>query len=218
MALGLAPVLLVGGGVAYVATRPEVAPPAPGPTTQIAPSAGSTLGLQIQPVQATGVIAPPRKVLAGAARRAGAVTAFRSTSPATSYGGSTVDPALRQKLDALEAAAEAAYAKANAAAKAAAAKQLNEELNLSPPLTGAEDWRTVASVVGGAAGAAVGAYVGGPLGAKVGALIGAYLGVKLADALAKEWDDLKDWLDSQWGTVTEAAEDAYDYVSGLLPF
>lgn len=207
----LAPVLLVGGGVAYVATRAPASVPPPGDTTQKAPDSGSTLVQQIAPAK-TGRRRAPISMRA----RIGAVSAF-ATSSQTSYGGSTVDPEERQKLEQLEAAAEAKFNRLTAEAKAEAAKKLNEQLNLSPPLKGNEDWKTIASVVGGAAGAAAGTYVCGPLCGKVGALVGAYLGAELADLMDKGYDELKSWIASQWDDAVDAiegyAEDAWDFVN-----
>ena len=214
--VGLAPILIAGGGIAYVATRPPADVPAPGATVQVAPSSGSTLVQQIAPVPVSAT-PPARRVYRGNVRSVGIVAAF-GTASATSYGGSTVDPSERQKLDAIEAAAEAAYSKLDAAAKAAAAKKLNDALKLDPPLKGNEDWATVAAVVGGAAGAAAGVAICGPICGKIGALAGAYLGEKLEDLMARNWDDLKSWLSSQWGSIEDAAEDAYDYVAGILSF
>lgn len=215
--VGLVPVMLVGGGIAYVATK-GAAPAAPGPTTQIAPMSGSTIGQQIQPIAGVMVAPPPKKNLASAVRRAQVVGSLVQTSPATSYGGSTVDPELKKKLDAIEAAARAQFDKLDAAGKQAAADELNKALKLDPPLKGNEDWATVAAVTGGAAGAAAGGALCGPICAKVGALAGAYLGTELAELVARNWDDLKGWLSSQWGSVEEFASDAYDFIGGLNPF
>jgi len=130
----------------------------------------------------------------------------------------TIDPALKAKLDAVQAAAQKAYNDANEVAKAAAADKLNKDLKLDPPLTGHEDWKTISSVVGGAAGAAVGAAIGGPLGAKIGALCGAYLGVKIEELLEKDLGKIKEWIKGKWGDIEDFASDVYDDVAGIVPW
>ncbi len=152
-------------------------------------------------------------------------------SPVGNTGANAEDPQMQAKLAEIEQAASVAYNNLGSDAKQAGANALNSSLNLSPPLTGDEDWQTVETVVGSAAGAAAGGAVGGPIGAKVGALVGAYLGVQLGDLLSKNWDDLKGYLDSTWSSVQDyasqaasdvedaassAAQDAKDYVGGLF--
>lgn len=231
-------------------TQSEAAPlVAPTGVKPLAPTGGSTIAQASNPPLAAPPIRKDGTVLSimGGTRAGTVTTRDRAISSISSIGFDTTpalpyaqlvtsawgvtlsqvnsDPVLQQKLDQVEALAKKTYEDANAVAKAAAADKLNKELKLDPPLTGHEDWKTVCAVVAAAAGAAAGGALCGPICAKVGALCGAYLGAKLGDLLAKNYDDLKDWLEGKWSTlkgyaedVADAAEDAYDYVSGLNPF
>jgi hypothetical protein len=143
----------------------------------------------------------------------------KPTGVATSWDTPmNIDPELKKKLDEVEAYAQKAFNDANEVAKGKAADALNEGLKLDPPLTGHEDWKVVASVVGGATGGAIGGYIGGPWGAKIGALAGAYLGVKLADLIDKNWEEVKEWLSSKWGDIKDFASDVYNEVAGWMPW
>ncbi len=266
MSLPLLPVLLAGGGIAYIAATAEgtIEAAPPGAPRQLAPSGGSTItqaSAQTAAQKATyaSVIAAAHKTsgsvnLAAAATTAGIAAptlagggsydrgyAYTSTKyidksgavPATiaqlttqqqqsgwGYTDSQVsgDPALQQKLDALEAAAKKAFNDANEVAKAKAAEYLNKELKLDPPLTGHEDWEAVSAVVAGAAGAAAGTALCGPVCGKLGAMAGAYLGTEIGEWLGKAWPEIEEWLDDTWSDVEGAAQDAWDEVSGWSPF
>jgi hypothetical protein len=216
------PVVVIGG-VAYALTQmapdgaaPPSRPPPP-PTGGTYP--GSTVGdlPKHLPAGTTKVITFSGSALA---RIKGAQVAsqnplMKSTTWAADVN---IDPELQRKFDLIEAAVKKQFDNANEVAKAQAAETLNKELKLDPPLTGHEDWKTVAAVAGGAAGGALGAAIGGPIGAKLGALAGAYLGVKLEELIEKNWDELEAWVSDKWGDVKEFVEDAYDTVSGWLPF
>lgn len=210
MALGLAPVLLVGGGVAFVASQPAAKPASAGGTTYTAPPAGSTT---TQSLAGKRLLAIRSRL--GATVGAGTLGLASSTS-GTTAGAPSGDPLLQSKLDLVERKAKEAYERATSAAKEAAAAKLSQELGISPPLKGSDSWETIARVAGGAAGAAAGAAVCGPLCAKVGALAGAYLGEKLEDLISRNWDDLESWASGLWGDVEDAAADAWDYVTGWI--
>jgi hypothetical protein len=216
--------LLLGGGgaVAYVVAKPAAPPASPGPTgNSSASTPGATKGQQM-----AGTPQPPPP--ANVVRHFGSAvqyTGLRNVAAApivVGSGSSSIDATLKQKLDLAEQYAKAAYDNGDDAAKQKAADWLNSNLKPAPnpPLDASSSWDTVASVAGAAAGGAIGAYLGGPLGAKIGALLGAYLGVKLEDWCSRNMDDLKSWAASLWGDiqdfVTNEANDAYNYVSGLF--
>lgn len=220
------PIAIIGG-VTYALTRQDDAATAPnggaapvGGPTNYSPSGRTQPGATVGQVSAVRVSATkyqiknmPSRTMLGAA----------PTNKATGWPSDlNIDPELKKKLDLIEAAAHKAFDDANEVAKAQAAETLNKELKLDPPLTGHEDWKTVGAVAGGAVGGIVGGYFGGPLGAKLGALVGAYLGTKLADLLAKNWDELKSWVSDKWGDVTEWVgntwDDVTDEIAGWSPF
>ncbi len=208
----LVPVLLAGGGVAYIAaTKMSDAPEVRYPQPQIAPTSGSTIS-QAQ-WQTTNPVPKQQPFLLPILQR-------MADNPPQAAFMPVVDGELQEKLKALEAAAKKAYDDANAVAKAAAAEKLEKELKLQPGALSGATWATIASVAGGAAGAAAGAAIGGPLGAKVGALVGAYLGVKLEEAISKKLPELKKWLKEKWGWVEDKLEDAWgeveDFFGGLF--
>jgi hypothetical protein len=217
------PIAIIGG-VTYALTRQDAdpsAPPAPvGGPTRYGASGTAQPGATVAQVSAVR-ISPTKYQIKNMPSRTllGAAPTQKATGWATDIN---IDPELQKKLALIEAAAHKAFDDANEVAHAQAAETLNKELKLDPPLTGHEDWKTVGAVAGGAVGGVVGAYFGGPLGAKIGALVGAYLGTKLADLLAKNWDELKSWVSDKWGDVkdwvSDTAEDAYDWAAGVVSF
>ncbi len=216
------PLVLLGGGVAYVALRGH---------GESSPPGGTRYGAGSQPGATRMQLTANPTIIANALRiglASGSIKPVATTGNAG--GGNWTDQAeneLKQKLDLMEAAAKKQFDNADAVAKGAAADYLNKELKLDPPLTGHESWETVSSVVGGAAGAAAGAWIGGPWGAKVGALVGAYLGAEAAEYLHKGYDEVKEWVTDKYGDVKgwvkgaagdvkDWTEDAIDYIGGLF--
>jgi hypothetical protein len=206
--------IVVVGGLAYelVGKTGDVAP-LPHPVYTGASYPG-------QPVNALRNIAAKNPHSAAAFALASRNYSSQNTllKPSSWPSDANIDPNLQAKLDTVEAAAQKAYNDANEVAKAQAADTLNKQLKLDPPLNGHEDWETVSAVVGGATGGAIGGAIGGPIGAKIGAMAGAYLGVKLEDLLAKNLDEIEDWIKGKWGDIEDFAKDAYDDVAGLWPF
>lgn len=202
--------LLVVGGVTYELVA------APGGNPIPTPGSGFT------PASFPGSTIPGVMGIAAKMRTRYGTQSFGQVKLTSYPSDQNIDPELQKKFDAIESAASKAYNDADEVAKAKAADALNKDLKLDPPLTGHEDWETVAAVVGGATGGAIGGAIGGPIGAKLGALCGAYLGTKLEDLIAKNWDELESWVKGKWGDVKDAVSDAYnevsDDVSGLWPF
>lgn len=214
------------GGVAYTLVKQDDgATPAPivprppnysggGGTAQPGSTVKQMTGVRINATHVQFSNFPSRAALGGMPLVTQKATAWPSDL--------NLDPELQKKFGLIEAATKKAFDDANEVAKAKAAEYLNKELKLDPPLTGHEDWKAVGAVVGGVAGGAIGGYLGGPLGAKLGSLVGAYLGTKLADLLAKNWEELKAWVSETWGDVKEwvsdTAGDVYDEVSGWVSF
>ncbi len=214
----------------------------PGPTIY-PPSQSATIPQKIVGVGATsptgrtatstanGRVIPGSQLAARArvaranAQSARAHTATQSTPSGNNYGvAGSGDPAIKQKMDAAAAAVKEKFDKASQQEKDAAAAKLNSTLGLNPPVTGNDSYEKIAAAVGSASGAAAGAYLCGPVCGKMGALIGAYLGTKIEDWCAKNMDEIEAWVKSNIGdTVEDAgkyvanqAEDAYNYVGGLL--
>lgn len=105
-----------------------------------------------------------------------------------------IPPGTSQAIDSMLSSARAAYQTMSVSARAEAADRLNQDLALDPPLTGNEDWETVARVAGGAVGAgACNAIPGiGTAASPLCAIAGAYLGVKLEDWLSQAIPDAAD--------------------------
>lgn len=223
MSVPIVPLVMVGGAAyaLHAYGDGDVVPP-----TGKAPVLGFGAGMTQPLKNPDGSIKSGQKITFTSGALAGikqslSATALgtKPTGVATSWDSPmNIDPELKKKLDEVEAYAQKAFNDANEVAKAKAAVALNEGLKLDPPLTGHEDWKTVASVVGGATGGAIGGYIGGPWGAKIGALAGAYLGVKLADLIDKNWEEVKAWLSDKWGDIKDFASDVYDEVSGWVPW
>jgi hypothetical protein len=233
----LVPVVLAGGGIAYVAATQKGATP---PTALVNGRNQTTGG--------GGTVPVPGLVAAGGTRPVGAhhpYAAYAMARPVISGShqdpdpmpGPGYDPNLPpwsitgQKLDMIEAAAKKAYDGLASDAKARAASVLSDQLGIDPPLNGSESWDTLETVTESAIGAAAGGAIGGPIGAKLGAICSAYLGQQLNDLLNKNLDDLQDWLGDQWGAAKQyvedqldqagnalesGANDAYNYVSSLV--
>jgi phage tail tape-measure protein len=186
----LVPVLLVGGGIAYVASQHRTAVPRPMPPTY---GTGSTPG-----ATKTQLLGNKSQYFGGGFAGNPTATGIRnspgSTSPVITGGGgnwtSNNDAQLNQKLALGEAAVKNQFNNISDVEKQRAADTLNDQLDLDPPLNGHESWEDISAAVGSATGAAVGAWIGGPYGAKVGALLGAYLGVQLYDWLNESLDDM----------------------------
>lgn len=213
------PAVIMIGGAAYALTQMDKAAPTPPPPPTGGTHPGSTVGdlPKRLPAGTKSVVTFSGAALANI--RGAQLASQNPTMKQTSWASDVnIDPELQKKFDAIEAAIKKTYDDANEVAKAKAADALNKELKLDPPLTGHEDWATVSSVVGGATGGAIGGAIGGPLGAKLGALAGAYLGVKLADLVAKNWDELKEWFGDKWDDIKDFADDVWDEVSGWNPF
>lgn len=207
---------VVIGGITYTLVKQSSDPIAPvGAATQYSPSYGTTLDQQLAGVKT----APPPP--SGTVKATGSLTSKLrmvnavSVNPLGPKGNWTshnempanIDPELTKKLAELERYAEQQFNNMDEVARGKAADYLNKELKLDPPLTGHEDWHTVAAVAGGAAGAAAGTALCGPLCGKVGAMVGAYLGGKIEDYIEKNYDDMKAWLKSKWGDLKDEIED-----------
>lgn len=230
MPVALIPILVAGGGIAYVASQTVVPKPTnttPGGSPQGSASAFAP-GQTVHGVVISGGKAAMLNSLAAAG------TGRASVNGGTDYVSSPVvanassaqvfpfafggDSAMGEKLSVINQYAEAAYGKLDAAARKKGADFLNDSLHLDPPIKEDAKWKDIAGAVGAAAGGAVGGYIGGPIGAKLGAMVGAYLGVKLEEFLSKHVDEIKDWFKSKWSDIEDwasgVASDAYDYVSG----
>jgi hypothetical protein len=213
MTSALLPAVIVGG-IAYelVESQSNPIPPQSHPGYTGAAYPGQPLGTTTQ-------IAGMSPIIKGLISSSRQYFISNPTARQTAWpSDGNLDPQIKAKLDTVEAAAQKAFNDANEVAKAKAADQLNKSLKLDPPLNGHEDWETVSAVVGGATGGAIGGAIGGPIGAKLGAMAGAYLGVKLEDLLAKNLDEIEDWVKGKWGDVEDFAKDVYDDAAGLWPF
>lgn len=224
----LVPVVIAGGGIAWVLADKEP-PPSPDATYGQYNGSGAYGNQGWQTTVGNQVLNGNTTVIGGNGalsntKRAVLASLTQSVSVAPRYGTTGADPYLEQKFATIEDYMKAAYQNADDAAKKAGADAANKALHLDPPLKGDESWEEMSGVVGGAAGAALGAYLGGPIGAKLGAIAGAYLGVKLEDLISKNMDDLENWLEGEWGDAKrwaegiadqgkDWAEDAYDTVS-----
>jgi uncharacterized protein YcfJ len=213
----LIPVLAAGGAVAYYVTQADTAPatplPKPGPPKVLNPPSGSTLAIALQ-MRAQEGLPPLPTVQSYKPLTPGFVLTTSLQSAYTQLSAS--DPELKKKFDLAERLAEEQFKNMNEVAKAKAADALNKQLKLDPPLTGHEDWKTVASVVGATAGAAAGAWIGGPVGAKIGALVGAYLGVKIEDFVEKNWDEVQAWAKGKWSWAKDKLSDVWDDSKGVV--
>lgn len=201
--------IVVIGGVAYTLTQqsPEVViPPTTGPVTN-----------RISEAQLAASLPNIARTSARLKRFVGGGTAF--TSPTNT----SPDPELQKKLDEIEAAAKKSFDDMSDVAKVEAIDKLNQNLGTDLPLDADLSWESISMAAYGAAGAAAGAAVCGPICGKIGALCAVYIGAKLNDLIAKNYEEVKEWLqENVWGGIKDAAEDAYDAVSdavsGLNPF
>jgi hypothetical protein len=226
--LPLIPVLVAGGGIAYVAAT-SGSPPSAAPTKiaagggiNITAGAASPGGTIVSQVAALGVAPIATRTYSGRPQFAsGLIAAIPSYYVAPQ--SNPIDAELQKKLDYINQYGQAAYENMDAAAKQKGAAILNDQLKLDPPLKGDESWETVAKIAGGAAGTAALGWL--PGGAIVGPMVGAYLGVKIEELLSKNVDEIKTWFSSRWssieswvkgvgGDVADVAEDAYDFVAG----
>lgn len=209
----LVPVLIAGGGIAYVLTQDDGAsvPPVMAPQSLQLDSGGAPIKKAMQLLQAQ----PRLNKIIG--NLTAGTTATYAKDPARQsgwgYNSNSTDPELQQKLDMLESAAKEQFQNANDVAKVKMADQLNKDLKLDPPLTGHESWEDVASVVGGAVGGAAGTALCGPVCGAVGAYAGAILGVAIEDYISKNADEAKEWLEKKWGWVEGKAGDAWNWVA-----
>lgn len=223
MVAPLVAVLAVGGGVAWVAAQPEVAPPIPTNTS----GSGSPKG----PMQPSSSVLSPKKWATmnmitagyGARPQVGGSSSYSpspvsSNTPSSSVGllSQAFGTGAAEKLRVVNQYAGAVYDKMESAARRAGAAKLNSALGLDPPIKEDASWKDIAAAVGAAGGAALGAYLGGPIGAKIGAMVGAYLGVKLEEFMSKHVDEIKDWFKGKYAAIESffAELDASDYVSG----
>jgi hypothetical protein len=116
-----------------------------------------------------------------------------------------------EQLAIIEKYGKAAYDSLSADAKKKGAAEMSKLLKLDPPLTGDEDWETIAKIAGGAAGVAAFGWL--PGGAVWGPIVGSYLGIKLEELLSKDAEEIKEWFQSRWsdieswvgGTVSDGA-------------
>lgn len=220
------------GGVVYEVSNHGAPAPFPKPSTSPQPSYGSTITQIVQgkagatPSTAPKVTYPQGSLRAQIASAAApfAVQKAGSWSDAFSPADHSTDPDLTKKIDAIQQACQDQYNNLDAAGKTNAADAINQQFpNMDPKLNGSEDWQTIASAAGGAAGAAGGTAACGaipglqalaPMCGKLGALCGAYLGAKLEDLVAKNWDDIKSWLNAK---VWSVGKDALDKLNQLIP-
>lgn len=223
----LVPVLMVGGGVAFVAASQMS--PAGAAVPRNVSSSGSPLGPMTpsQSVLTAKKNAAMRAIINQSGAGKAPAMAGGSLRPPSAHSAanpadgvsSAISNAVGQKLQVIEDYTKAAYSAMTAEAKKKGAAALNNSLKLDPPLTEDSKWSDIAAAVGATAGAAAGAYLGGPIGAKIGAVVGAYLGVKLEEFLSKHVDEIKAWFSDRWsdiknwvsgvaGDVGDAVEDA----------
>lgn len=202
----LIPVAIVGGGIAYVATRGNSSSIAPGDTRYQSGRGGSTLGDIMNGVPGGG---------------GGSYDPWLDDSGQSAFNqdGRLADPDARVKLDLLNVSLQKAYAGMSNAAKATAADKMNQALNLDPPLKGNEDWATVARVAGGAAGgAACNAIPGiGTAVTPLCAMAGSYLGVQLENWMSTNLGGLQSWISDNLGHVVDVIGDEIsDWFHGLF--
>ncbi len=177
----------------------------------VAPGSGtpSTAGLNLRTVATV-------KSTLNLSSKLGTVNAY--VSPGAGRYQSTGATTAAAALSEAEKMAKAKYAAASAAAKAAGAAALSKQLGINPPLTGKEDWATMAKRAGAVAGAAAcGVIPGGAIAIPLCSIVGAYFGEKLSDWLAGKWgtitDEVKDYYDDAKDAVTDVAGDVYDEIS-----
>lgn len=210
----LVPVLLAGGGVAYVLSQQDSSPAVPpGPPSIVKPTSGSPIRIAQQQTSGSQMT----RIMA--ALQSGPVVTYVQGQAKQSGWGANVnknDPELQQKLDYIKQAAEQQWQNASDVAKVKSADILNKELKLEPPLNGHETWEDISAVVGGAAGGAVGTALCGPVCGAAGAYAGAILGTKIEDLISKNADEVKDWLSSKWGWVEGKAGDVWDFFSDIF--
>ncbi len=208
---------IIVGGVLYLATKDGGYTP-PRPTgIPYSPSPGSPTNPTNPASQQGQTYGNPKltnlaNILAGQQ-----VTNYAGYQPDRSnWPKPGIDPALQQKLDVVQQAAQEKFNSMSSAAKTEAAQYLNKELNIQPPLKGDETWEVISKAVGSAAGAAGGTIAGtkicGPSCGKVGAMAGAYLGEKAGEWLHKELPELKDWLKTKLGNAWGEIEDFFSNV------
>lgn len=237
MGAELFPIVLVGGAIAYVelAKPAQLVPPNQvsinGSTLVSGASPGTPIptvvknGNTTQVGLSNGQLAIFHSVQANLARPPNGGTPSLAPDPFFAQAGTglaTEPPwnsvGLNQKLNAVDAYAGAAYTALGDDAKSAGAQALNQALNLSPPLTGKEDYKTVitivASAAGSAAGAALGGAIAGPVGAYLGSVVGAYLGKNLADLINQNIDQLTSWCSGQLASLGKALDAAGNLIDG----
>jgi hypothetical protein len=234
----LVPVLIAGGGIAWVASQgDQAAPRPPGPTRYTTPTAGSTIKQASQGGATNGAVIDggtakspwvtlylgPTSSGAGLAAEqkinaASAVALMTSVNPSGwGVGTSSVDPEVQKKLDLIKLAAQKTFNDMDAVAKAKAAEKLNKDLKLDPPLTGHETWGETWQVVAGASATAACAASGyGAAAAPLCGIVAAYLGGLLGDWMQKKWPAIKEWFDSKWGDIEDAASDAYNWFASAF--
>jgi hypothetical protein len=141
-------------------------------------------------------------------------------------GGSSaqIDAAIEAQRRKLEQKVAADYNKLAADAKAKGAAAISKTLKLDPPLTGKETWDQLQKrlkAAGAAAGVAACNVVPGvgTAASPLCAIAGAYLGAKISDFIKAHWDDVKDFAEKEWdslsGKISDVAHDAYDWVTGI---
>jgi hypothetical protein len=216
------PLLLVAGGAAGAAV---VVAKSTSPTpTQVTSTGGvkgtgaSAPGSAItDQLTSIGVVSIGSSSVSTLKSRYSALTQVVATPLSTSDRApntSPVDAALQQKFDTIDQYGNAAYDKLSADAKKAGAAALSKALDLNPPLSGDEDWKTIAKIAGGAAGVA--AFGWAPGGAVWGPIVGSYLGVKLEELLSKDVDGIKNWFKGRWADIESSIEGAvHDAVNSV---
>lgn len=212
-------VIIPAAGVLALASSGEIAAPAQTNTTPTGgvrlatPSRSSTIADALKGGSEVGT-APSR--IPGAALKRLASIGVRSAGDA--QGVVAVDPTVQQIFDTIDTYGKAAYDQMSKDAKKAGAKAMSEALGLDPPMTGDEDWETIAKIAGGAAGVAAFGWL--PGGAVWGPIVGAYFGVKLEEFLSGNVDDVKDWFKSRWSDieswVSDTVGDARDAVGDFF--
>lgn len=202
--MSVLPFLLIPGAAIAVAsngaTPNQSAPPNVAPNGGVktsTPSRGSLVGDALKGGVVVGV--SPTTKLSALKSRLGLVGLTSVQAGVLQSSSPSVDAATQEILDTVDAYGEAAYNNMSKDAKKAGAKALSDTLKLDPPLSGDEDWETIAKIAGGAAGAA--AFGWAPGGAVWGPIVGAYFGVKLEVFLSGSADDVKKWFKSRWSQI-----------------
>lgn len=224
MAIGLIPIAVGGGAVAYVAAKRGQTPAqTPEVNLQAAIDARPELGNGTQPGATTTQLrnlgtaftAKRNAIMGGSAPTTLTTDNYDVSSGLWGLEGPTeygeIDRALQEKLDLIKKYGQAAYDKLSDDAKKASAKALSEQLDLDPPLDGSESWSDIAAIAGGAAGLAAFGWL--PGGAVWGPIVGTYLGVKLEELISKNSDEIKQWFSDKWGDIEEWVKDAGHEVS-----